>query len=208
MGEIAAIILAAGRSSRFRAAGGAEASKLLAEFQGRPVVRAVAEAALGSRACAVVVVTGHAREEIEAALDGLPLSFVFNQDFATGLASSLKAGLAAAPQNAAGAIILLGDMPRIRAEAIDAILDAFQNNPAALAAAPTHGGRRGNPVLLSRALFGRVANLAGDEGARRLLSACDAARILEIPFADESVTLDIDTPDDLNAAQKLLDDSR
>jgi molybdenum cofactor cytidylyltransferase len=203
LGEIAAIILAAGRSSRFRAAGGMEASKLVAEFHGRPVVRRVAEAALASRACAVIVVTGHAREEIEAALAGLPLIFTFNPDFATGLTSSLKAGLAAAPQSGAGAIILLGDMPKIRAEAIDAILDAFQNNPAALAAAPTYSGRRGNPVLLSRALFGRVASLEGDEGARRLLSACDPARILEIPFADDSVTLDIDTPGDLNAARKL-----
>ncbi len=171
-------------------------------------MRAVAEAALGSRARPVIVVTGHAREEVEAALAGLPLNFVFNPDFATGLASSLKAGLAAAPQDAAGAIILLGDMPRIRAEAIDAIVDAFQNNPAAFAAAPTYAGRRGNPVLLARALFARVKILEGDEGARRLLSACDAARILEIPFADDSVTLDIDTPDDLKSARKLLDDPR
>jgi molybdenum cofactor cytidylyltransferase len=200
--EIAAIILAAGRSSRFRAAGGEQASKLIAEFRGRPLVRWVADAALASRARPVMVVTGHACEEVEAALARLPLRFVFNQNFATGLASSLRAGLAAAPQDASGAIILLGDMPEIRSEAIDAVLAAFEQSPAALAAAPTHDGRRGNPVLISRALFGRVASLEGDEGARRLLSAADPASIVEIPFADEAVTLDIDTPAGLDAARK------
>jgi molybdenum cofactor cytidylyltransferase len=203
MGEVAAIILAAGRSSRFRAAGGEEASKLVADFHGRRIVRVVAEAALGSRARPIVVVTGHAREEVEAALAGLPLSFTFNPDFATGLASSLKKGLAAAPQDAAGAIILLADMPEIRSEAIDVILDALAANPDALAAAPTHNGQRGNPVLLSRALFSRVASLEGDEGARRLIGAADPARIAEVAFDDASVTLDIDTPQDLETARNL-----
>jgi molybdenum cofactor cytidylyltransferase len=203
MGEIAAIVLAAGFSSRFRAAGGAEASKLVADFQGRPIVRAVAEAALGSRARPVIVVTGHAGGEVQTALDGLSLSFVFNPDFATGLASSLKAGLAAAPKDASGAIVLLGDMPGLRAETIDVLLDAFKRYPAALAVAPTYAGRRGNPVLLSRAFFAQVKKLEGDEGARRLLTAADPAGIVEVT-ADDSVTLDIDTPADLDAARKLL----
>ena len=200
---IAAIILAAGRSSRFRAAGGEEASKLVAEFQGRAIVRRVAEAALGSRARPVIVVAGHAREEVEASLAGLPLTFAFNPDFATGLASSLKTGLAAA-QDAAGAVVLLGDMPKIRSGTIDGLIDAFERNPAALAVAPIYAGQRGNPALLSRALFSRVKNLEGDEGARRLLAAADPGGIVELPFADDSVTLDIDTPEDLNAARNLL----
>ena len=200
---IPAIILAAGRSARFRAAGGEEASKLVAEFQGRAIVRRVAEEALASFARPVIVVTGHAREEVEAALEGLPVTLAFNPDFASGLASSLKTGLAAA-RDAAGAVVLLGDMPKIRAGAIDALLEAFQKTPSALAVAPTYAGQRGNPVLLSRALFSRVKNLEGDEGARRLLAAADPAGIVEVPFADDSVTLDIDTPADLTAARKLL----
>ena len=200
---IPAIILAAGRSARFRAAGGEEASKLVAEFQGRAIVRRVAEEALASFARPVIVVTGHAREEVEAALEGLPVTLAFNPDFASGLASSLKTGLAAA-RDAAGAVVLLGDMPKIRAGAIDALLEAFQKTPSALAVAPTYAGQRGNPVLLSRALFSRVKNLEGDEGARRLLAAAEPAGIVEVPFADDSVTLDIDTPADLTAARKLL----
>ncbi len=204
MTEVAAVILAAGRSLRFRAAGGAEESKLVAEFRGRPIVRAVAQAALASRARPVIVVTGHAREAVEAALENLPLTLIFNPDFAIGLASSLKAGVAALPRGALGALILLGDMPETRAAAITEILDAFRSHPGALAAAPVFAGRRGNPVLLSRELFMEVARLEGDEGARGLLREADPARVVDIPFDDEAVTLDIDTPADLKAARKLL----
>jgi molybdenum cofactor cytidylyltransferase len=201
MAEVAAILLAAGRSSRYRAAGGAEVSKLVADYRGEPLVRAVARAALASRAAPGVVVTGHAREDVEAALAGLPLGFTHNPDFASGLASSLKAGVAALPESAIGALVLLGDMPAVAPAAIDRIVSAFVAGPAALAVAPIVAGRRGNPVLLSRALFGRIARLEGDEGARRLLSALE---VTEVPFDDAGVALDIDTPEDLVTARKLL----
>ncbi len=112
-----------------------------------------AEAALASRARPVVVVTGHAREAVEAALAGLPVLFVDNAEFATGVASSLKAGVAALPGEVAGALVLLGDMPAVEAATLDRLIDAFAARPLALAAAPVHAGRRGNPVLLSRALL-------------------------------------------------------
>ena len=203
MAEIAAIVLAAGRSSRYLAAGGAEASKLVADYRGEPLVRGVARAAAGSLARPVVVVTGHARSEVEAALAALPLTFVHNPDFASGLASSLRTGVAALPPAAAGAIVLLGDMPGVEARTIDRIVEAFVARPDAFAAAPVFSGRRGNPVLLGRALFAAVARLEGDEGARGLLR--DAAdRVVEIPFDDAAVALDVDTPEDLAAARKLL----
>jgi len=202
--EIAAIILAAGRSSRYLAGGGAEASKLVACYRGEQLVRRVARAALASRARPVVVVTGHARMDVEAALAGLPLAFAFNPDFASGLASSLRTGVAALPEAALGAVVLLGDMPDVEAEMIDRILETFAAHPDASAAVPVHAGRRGNPVLLGRALFSAVARLEGDEGARRLLREADRDRVAEVPFDDVAVALDIDTPDDLAAARKLL----
>jgi molybdenum cofactor cytidylyltransferase len=207
MTEVAAILLAAGRSSRYVAGGGAEVSKLLADYRGEPLVRSVARAALSSRAGPVWVVTGHARAAVEAALADLPLSFVFNPDFASGLASSLKTGASALPQTAVGAMVLLGDMPDVDAAAIDRIVAAFLARPDALAAVPVHAGRRGNPVLLGRGLFAPVAGLEGDEGARRLLRETDRDRVAEVPFDDAAVTLDIDTPDDLKAARKLLRES-
>ena len=204
MGEVAAVVLAAGRSSRYLAGGGAEASKLVAEYRGEPMVRRVARAALASCARPVVVVTGHARMDVEAALAGLPLAFAFNPDFGSGLASSLKTGVAALPEAALGAVVLLGDMPDVEAEMIDRIIEAFAAHPDASAAVPVHAGRRGNPVLLGRALFSAVARLEGDEGARRLLREAASGRVVEVPFDAAAVALDIDTSDDLAAARKLL----
>jgi molybdenum cofactor cytidylyltransferase len=203
MCEIGAVVLAAGRSSRFRAEGGQEVSKLVAEFGGKPLVRHAAEAALASRARPVVVVTGHAREAVEAALAGLPLLFAHNADFASGLASSLKVGVAALPAHVAGALVLLGDMPAIEAPLLDRLIGAFAARPLALAATPVHAGRRGNPVLLSRALFAALARLEGDEGARRLLREADPQRIVEVDVESGGVTLDIDTPGELAAARNL-----
>lgn len=202
MPDVAAVILAAGRSSRYREQGGAEATKLVAEFRGEKLVRAVARAALASRARPVIVVTGHARAEVEAALAGLPLTFANNANFASGLASSLKTGIAALPEAASGAVVLLGDMPGIEAETINRVIAGFLARPFALAAAPVFEGRRGNPVLLGRALFAAVARLDGDEGARRLLREADPELVTEIPFDDAAVTLDIDTPGDLAAAAR------
>ena len=201
MTEIAAVILAAGRSSRYCELGGAEASKLVADYRGAPLVRAVADAALASRAQPIFVVTGHARAEVEAALAGLPLTFVDNPDFATGLASSLKTGIGALPQGVAGAVVLLGDMPEIQARVIDSLIDRFADNPDAAAAAPVFAGQRGNPVLLGRSLFLKLARLGGDEGARRLLKGSEV--VIDVPFDDAAVTLDIDTPAELAAARKL-----
>ena len=110
--RIAALVLAAGRSTRM---GGP--NKLLAEIDGRPLVRIAAEQALASRASPVIVVTGHQRERVERALAGLPVTFVHNPDFAEGLSTSLKAGIAAVPAEADGAIVCLGDMPQVSADA-------------------------------------------------------------------------------------------
>ena len=195
--KVAAVVLAAGRSSRFHAAGGAEETKLVATLDGKPVVRHVVEAALASRARPVIVVVGYARGAVELALAGLPATIVFNPDYAAGLASSLRTGLTAAPAGVGGALMLLGDMPRVEAPLINALIDAFETRPNAHAVAPVHGGRRGNPVLLCRTLFGRARLLEGDEGARRLLDTLPEGDIVEIASAGSGVAFDVDTPSDL-----------
>jgi molybdenum cofactor cytidylyltransferase len=142
MFEVAAIVLAAGRASRYRAAGGAEETKLVADFHGEPLIRWAARAALASRARPVVVVTGHAKAEVETALAGLGLHFTHNPDFASGLASSLRTGLAALPPEAAGAVVLLGDMPEASASVVDALIDRFLSTPGACAGKPLFGDQR------------------------------------------------------------------
>ena len=97
MTRVGAVVLAAGQSSRFRDGGGLDLTKLVARIDGKPIVRRVVEAALAAKARPVVVVTGYARDSVEAAVAGLDVRLAFNSKFASGLASSLKAGLAATP---------------------------------------------------------------------------------------------------------------
>ena len=203
MTRVGAIVLAAGQSSRFRASGGPDPTKLVAKLEGKPIVRRVAETALAAKARPVVVVTGYALDAVEAAVAGLDVELAFNPSFASGLASSLKAGLAATPPDAAGAIVLLGDMPWIEPRLIDALIDAYLARDGALAAIPSREGRRGNPVLLGRGLFEAAMRLEGDEGARRLIGALGAKELVEVEAGDMGATFDIDTPDDLMAAARF-----
>jgi molybdenum cofactor cytidylyltransferase len=201
MTRVGAVILAAGQSSRFRAGGGSDPTKLVAKLDGKPIVRRVVEAALAAKARPIVVVTGYARDSVEAAIADLEIGLAFNPKFASGLASSLSVGLSAMPRDVLGALVLLGDMPQVRAPLIDALIDAFLARKDALAAVPLREGQRGNPVLLSQKLFERAMRLTGDEGARRLIGALSASELVEVEAQDAGATFDIDTPADLAAAQ-------
>jgi molybdenum cofactor cytidylyltransferase len=203
MVEIGAIVLAAGTSSRYRAAGGVEPTKLTAPWRGQPIVRWAAAAALASRARPVIVVTGHARQTVEAALSDLPLTLVHNPAYATGLASSLRTGIAALGESAAGAAVLLGDMPGITGSAVDSLIAAFLSRSGALAAVPAFAGRRGNPVLLGRGLFDAVARLQGDQGARGLLRDVPPDCVVEVATEDAAVVFDVDTPRQLAAGAEF-----
>jgi len=194
--NVAAVILAAGRSTRM---GGP--NKLLAELGGKPLVRIVTEQALESRASDVIVVTGHQAEEVREALQGLKVKFVHNPDFAEGLAGSVKTGTAAVPENADGAVICLGDMPLISAHLIDRLIEAFVPDRGSLIAVPVSDGRRGNPVLWSRRFFNELMTLDGDIGARHLIAKHGEA-VAEVPVEGHGAFLDIDTPQALEAARR------
>ena len=193
--RLAAIVLAAGRSSRM---GGS--NKLLAEIGGRPLVRIAVEEALASRARPVIVVTGHQRESVETALTGLDVVLVHNPAYADGLSTSLKTGIAAAPPSADGAIVCLGDMPQVDARLIDSLLAAFDPEQGALIVVPTTAGKRGNPVVWSRRFFADLAALTGDVGARGLIATYPEA-VVEVAVADSAAFTDIDTPDALDAVR-------
>jgi molybdenum cofactor cytidylyltransferase len=187
--RVAAVILAAGRSTRM---GGP--NKLLAEIGGRPLVRIAVEEALASRAHPVIVVTGHQREKVEAALEGLDVQRVHNPDFAEGLSTSVKTGLGAVPEDVDGAIVCLGDMPQVRAPLIDKLVAAFDPERGALAVVPTIDGRRGNPVVWSRRFFPELMALEGDVGARNVIGRYPEA-VLEVPLTDMAAFIDVDTPE-------------
>ena len=194
--NIAAIILAAGRSTRM---GGP--NKMLAELQGKKLVRIAAEQAIASKASEVIVVTGHQAELVEQALSGLRVKFARNPDFAGGLASSVKTGVAAVAANADGAVICLGDMPLIDAHLIDRLIEAFAPDRGNLIVVPVADGRRGNPVLWSRRFFSELMTLEGDIGARHLIAKHGEA-VAEVPVEGDGAFLDIDTPQALDAARR------
>ncbi len=191
--RIASVVLAAGRSTRM-----GPVNKMLADIAGQPMVRRVAEAALTSRARPVAVVTGHMAAEVSSALAGLDVTLVANPDYATGLASSLKAGIRALSPSCDGALILLGDMPQIAPEHLDALVAAFA--PDAIVV-PVHGGRQGNPVLWPAKYFSELLQLDGDAGAKRLIGT-HAAHVREVDLDTDAIFADIDTPEALTQLRK------
>jgi molybdenum cofactor cytidylyltransferase len=197
--HVAAIVLAAGRSTRM---GGP--NKLLAEIGGKPLVRIAAEQALATRARPVVVVTGHQRAEVEGALKGLPVTFAHNPDFAEGLSGSLKVGIAALPVEVDGAIVCLGDMPQVDAALIDRLIAAFDPEKGALVVVPTIAGKRGNPVVWSRRFFADLAHLEGDVGARHLIGSYPEA-VVEVAVTGPGALVDVDTPDALRAVKAEIE---
>jgi len=197
--RIAAVVLAAGRSTRMGAI-----NKMIAEIGGKPLVRIAVEQALASRAKPVIVVTGHEREQVEAALAGLPVRFVQNPDYADGLGTSLKAGIAAVPPEADGAVVCLGDMPQVDAKLIDKLIATFDPERGALVVVPTIDGRRGNPVVWSRRFFRDLTAISGDIGARHLIGSY-AEAVVEVPVAGTAAFTDVDTPESFSAVKAEIE---
>lgn len=182
----AAIVLAAGRSSRM-----GTSNKLTETVGDAPMVRHAVTAALASKADPVVVVTGHEAERVRAALAGLPVVFAHNAAYADGLSTSLRTGLAAIPADADAALVLLGDMPLVRAADCDSVLGGLARENALIAMA-TSGGGRGNPVAWSARLFPELRATEGDAGGRALMSRY-ADQLVDVEIGD-AAGADADTP--------------
>jgi molybdenum cofactor cytidylyltransferase len=194
--QVAAIVLAAGQGTRM---GG---GKMTAPFRGKPLVRHAHEAAAASGARPLLTVVGHDASTVASALVGVETTLVENAAFASGLASSLKAGVAALPDTTAGALILLGDMPLVTPVIINRLIAAFAGSPTAKAVVPTVAGRRGNPILIGRNLFDAVKALEGDIGARKLIDAA-GDDVVEVAIDDAAVLADVDTPEALRDLDKV-----
>jgi molybdenum cofactor cytidylyltransferase len=187
--RLAAIVLAAGRSTRMPAG----CNKLLAVVDGRPVVRAAVEGALAAGLEPVVVVTGHEAEAVEAALAGLDVRCVRNPRYGEGMGSSLAAGLAALPDDLDGMAVFLGDMPRVAVATVRRLAAAATPG---FICVPVCRGRRGHPVLWPADFFDDLRALSGDVGGRGILTR-RAAAVREVAMDDEGILLDVDTADDL-----------
>ncbi len=197
--RIGALLLAAGQSRRM---GGP--NKLLAEIPGSspgtgvPMVARVAQRLLASRARPIVAVLGNRADEVDTALGRLPVERVRNPDFADGLSTSLRRGLAALPDELDGAVVCLGDMPLISGRHLDRLIAAFNPLEGRAIVVPTRHGKRGNPVLWARRFFPEMARISGDVGARHLIGE-HAELVAEVEMDDDAILVDIDTPEALAA---------
>ena len=189
--RIAAVVLAAGRSTRAGAV-----NKLLAPIDGVPMVaRAVARIS-ESGASPIIVVTGHQSADVRAALADAGVTFAHNPDFAQGMAGSIGAGIEALPGDVAAVLICLGDMPAIEAAEINRLIAAFDADGCAAICAPIAQGRRGNPVLFARRFFPELLALEGDNGAKSVIAAHGDV-VAEVPMAGSGTLVDLDTNEEI-----------
>ena len=165
---------------------------------GKPMIARVVENVLASHARPVVVVTGHQAAEVQQALAGKPVRFAHAAEYALGLSASLKAGIAAVPEECDAALVCLGDMPQVAGRVLDRLLAAYDREESRLIVLPTFHGKQGNPILWDRRFFPEIMRLSGDSGARSLVGP-HADVVAEIEVGEEAVLRDFDTIEALAA---------
>lgn len=183
-----AILLAAGTGSRF---GG---PKLLAPVGGRPMLLHVLDrlvAVVGAEH--VVVVLGAQAGEIRPYVRRTGASAVDNASYTEGIGSSIRTGVAGLPSRAEAVLIALADQPAVHVDELRALVSRWREDPARIVAA-AYAGTNGVPAVFPADLFGELAALHGDHGAKALLARY-RDRVLAIPMP--SAALDVDTPADL-----------
>ena len=188
---VAAIVLAAGRSSRM-----GPHNKLLQPVDGTTIIARVAHAAIASGANPVIVVTGFEGDRVEEALGGMDVTFANNPNFDEGMSASIKVGLKALPASSDGVLILLGDMPEVDPNDLKALMAASANEGREAICIPMRGRRQGNPVLWGAAYFAEMMRLSGDAGAKQLI-AMHQQHVIEVLVQSDGIFADVDTPADL-----------
>ncbi|MBB3541881.1 molybdopterin-binding/glycosyltransferase family 2 protein [Rhizobium sp. BK399] len=199
-GEVVIVVLAAGKASRMGEGG---PHKLLAEFDGVPLIRRSVMTAIGSQASSVVVVTGHRKDALEAAVSGLNITTVHNPDYASGMASSLATGFSVEQARSAdGILVMLADMPGVSTGDLDALIGAFRQSSGQSIIRAVSGGKRGNPVVLPKSLFDAVLRLEGDVGAWHIIET-SGVPVVDVDIGD-AAHLDVDTPEAVISAGGIL----
>lgn len=194
-GEIAAIILAAGRSSRMGA------HKLLLPLNGMPLLAWSLAAASASDARPVILALGRDAAMVADALPAGRHTTLINPRYAQGMGVTLALAVGSLAPEIIGAVVLLGDQPFMPTAVIQATLAEARAQPGRIIMGEVDG-RRGHPVYLPRRVFARVAALTGDEGARAII-AQETDAITLIHIAESHAQFDIDTLEDYRRAQQI-----
>jgi molybdenum cofactor cytidylyltransferase len=191
------ILLAAGASNRLESF-----PKQLLEFRGKTLIRRAVENALASECGKICVVLGAGAEKIKREISDLPIEIVVNENWQTGMSSSLKCGLEKllelAP-NISAAIVTLGDQPLIDSTIINRLIEVFLESQAPIVAAE-YAETIGVPALFARSMFDELTNLSADAGAKQIIKKY-AASVEKISVPEAA--FDIDTREDYENLLKL-----
>jgi molybdenum cofactor cytidylyltransferase len=195
--RIAALVLAAGRSTRMGAA-----NKLLAPMPGgQAMIAQTIDRVTACSAQPVIVVTGHQDNEIHKILADRRVRFVHAADYAGGMSASLHAGIAALSADISAVLICLGDMPLVEPAVLNRIIAAYDPAEGREIVIPIFQGQRGNPVLWGKRFFPELLKLSGDAGGRQILHRYPE-RVAEVQVESDSVLRDFDTPEMLATLAK------
>lgn len=193
---MALLLLAAGASARMGQ------SKQLLPYRGRTLLRHAAETAAATGCAPLVLVTGAVHEALAAEVAGLPFQVVHNPEWATGMASSIRAGLAVTDAPSA-VLIMLADQPLVTPALLRQLIAQQQRTRAPIVAAAYGGDTLGVPAVFDHALLPELRQLQGAQGANKLiLSKGSAVRMVSFPAG----LLDVDTPEQYAAL--LADEQR
>ena len=169
--------------------------KLLEQVFDRPLLRRVAEAADDSLAEKVIVVLGAHADQRQKALAALPLQYAVNDDWQTGMASSIRTGIGALSTDTEAVLILLGDMPEVSTDVINALITSFDPQLGKDIVRPvSSSGVGGNPILFGKRHFPALKTLTGDIGAKPVIKAHPDS-VLDVQTMTDGVLIDLDTPE-------------
>jgi molybdenum cofactor cytidylyltransferase len=191
MKRVSAVVLAAGRSARMGM------TKQLLRVGGQTMLERTLENVRASRVDEVALVLGASADEIRRAIPASLLEgvrVVVNEDYASGMASSLRVGLSAVSPDADAALIALGDQPLVRPETMNEIVERYRGSDAEIVV-PHYQGSRGNPVLLGRSVFAEAMALEGDVGCRAIF-AQHTDGMLRVDVNDPGILADVDNRED------------
>ena len=187
---ISAILLAAGQSKRMTGE-----NKLTKEIQGIPLIKYSVKNILASSIDELIIVLGYQNEIIEKLIDkNEKIKFVFNKDFKTGMASSIKKGLNHLSNNNEAFFICLGDMPWVKSDIYNLLIQSKGKKEIII---PTYNGQQGNPILFSVTFKDKIRTVEGDSGAKKII-ATNKDKILICDTNDINVTKDYNTKDNFS----------
>ena len=188
---ISAILLAAGQSKRMNGE-----NKLTKKIQDIPLIKYSVKNILASSIDELIVVLGYQKEVIERIIDkNEKVKFVFNKNFESGMASSIKTGLNNLSEKTEAFFICLGDMPMVSHDIYNQLIKSKDNKEIIV---PTYKGQRGNPVLFDKSMKEKVLDIRGDVGAKKILEL-NKDKILNLEINDQSITKGFNTQGDFSS---------